>query len=164
MDLVEEHAGNQLCVFCQGQLVWQFRNLTAYLENLFQAWRTNTYIDITISHVTESGMQRWTVLKPNKPADAAVWLTIVNSEEGPGVVSLLPVFTRYVLAQEVQRLVSAMAGHLLTTNHLQQREKNGFQDLRRICRGTDGKRLYVSVSSAVKNNSIATVISLLCSV
>lgn len=33
---VEEHAGNQLCVLCQRQLVWQFRNLTANLEDLLQ--------------------------------------------------------------------------------------------------------------------------------
>lgn len=34
MELVEEHAGDQLCVFCQRQLVWQLRNLTAHLEDL----------------------------------------------------------------------------------------------------------------------------------
>ena len=36
IELVEEHAGNQLCVFCHGQLVWQFRHLTANLEDLLQ--------------------------------------------------------------------------------------------------------------------------------
>lgn len=45
---------------------------------------------------------------------------MVNSEEGPGVVFLFPFFARNILAQEVQRLVSAMARHLLTSNHLQQ--------------------------------------------
>lgn len=43
IELVEEHAGNQLCVVCQRQLVWQFGNLTTHLEDLLQTWRTNTY-------------------------------------------------------------------------------------------------------------------------
>lgn len=73
----------------------------------------------------------------NKLPDADVWLTVVNSEEGPGVVSLFLGIARYILAQEVQRLVSAMARHFLTTNHLHQREENGFQVLRCVCRWTD---------------------------
>lgn len=40
---VEEHAGNQLCVLCHGQLVWQFRNLPTHLEDLPQAWKPNIF-------------------------------------------------------------------------------------------------------------------------
>lgn len=36
VELVEEHASNQLCILCQGQLVWQLRNLATNLEDLFQ--------------------------------------------------------------------------------------------------------------------------------
>lgn len=32
--LVEEYAGNQLCVLCHGKLVGQFGNLTTHLEDL----------------------------------------------------------------------------------------------------------------------------------
>lgn len=71
---------------------------------------------------------------------------MVNCEEGPGVVWLFLVFTRYILAQEVQRLVSAMARDLLISHHFQQREKNGFQVFRCICRGTDGIKEDMSQS------------------
>lgn len=46
IELVEEHAGDQLCVVRQGQLVWQLGNLTTHLEDLLQTWRTNTYMHI----------------------------------------------------------------------------------------------------------------------
>lgn len=59
---------------------------------------------------------------------------MVNCEESSGVVFLFSFFARYIFAQEVQRLVSAMARHLLTGNHLQQREKDSFQVFRCICR------------------------------
>lgn len=36
IELVEEHTSNQLCILCQGQLVWQLRNLATNLEDLFQ--------------------------------------------------------------------------------------------------------------------------------
>lgn len=36
IELVEKHAGNQLCVLCHGQLVWQFGNLTTHLQDLLQ--------------------------------------------------------------------------------------------------------------------------------
>lgn len=41
VELVEEHASNQLCILCQGQLVWQLRNLATNLEDLFQTYRKN---------------------------------------------------------------------------------------------------------------------------
>lgn len=76
-----------------------------------------------------------------------VGLTVINGEEGSGVV-LVFMSAWYILGQEVQRLVSAMARHLLTSNHLQQREKNGLQVFRCICSGTDDKeRLDVPVCS-----------------
>lgn len=42
IDLVEKHTGNQLCVFCHGQLVWQFGNLTTHFEDFLQTYRTKT--------------------------------------------------------------------------------------------------------------------------
>ena len=69
--------------------------------------------------------------------NAIVLLTVINSEESPGVVFVFHVFASNILAQEVQCLVSAMARHLITRNHLQQGEKNGFQVFRGICRWTD---------------------------
>lgn len=36
IELVEEHAGNQLCIVCHGKLVWQLSNLTTHLEDLLQ--------------------------------------------------------------------------------------------------------------------------------
>lgn len=61
---------------------------------------------------------------------------MVNSEESSGVVFFFLFFAGYILAQEVQCLVPATARHLLTSNHLQKREKNGFQVFRSIYRGT----------------------------
>lgn len=55
-----------------------------------------------------------------------LWLTMVNSEEGPGVVFRFLGSARYVPAQEVKCLVSAMARHFLISNHLQQREEDGL--------------------------------------
>lgn len=46
IELVEENAGDQLCVVRQEQLVWQFGNLTTHLEDLLQTWRTNRYMHI----------------------------------------------------------------------------------------------------------------------
>lgn len=66
--------------------------------------------------------------------DVAVWLTVINSEEGLGVVFGFLYNARYILAQEIQCLVSAMARNLLTTNHLHQSEENGFQVFGRICK------------------------------
>lgn len=89
---------------------------------------------------------------------------MVNSEEGPGVALLFLFFARNILAQEVQRLISAMARHLLTSNHLQQREKNGFQVFRCICRGTDDMKDCMSQSVVLlksTNSRIATAIYLL---
>lgn len=43
IELIEEHTGNQLCVLCHGQLVRQFRNLTAHLQDLPKAWKVNTH-------------------------------------------------------------------------------------------------------------------------
>lgn len=71
-------------------------------------------------------------------------LTVVDSEESSGVVFLFPVFPWDILAQEVQRLVSAMARHFFTSNHLQQREKNRFQVFRCICGGEDDIKGYIS--------------------
>lgn len=59
---------------------------------------------------------------------------MVNSEESPGVVFLLSFFARHIFAQEVECLVSAMARHLLTAHHLQQREEDRFQVFGCICR------------------------------
>lgn len=70
-------------------------------------------------------------------------LTVVDSEESSGVVFLFLVFPRNILAQEVQRLVSAMARHFFTSNHLQQREKNSFQVFRCICGGEDDINGYI---------------------
>lgn len=62
---------------------------------------------------------------------------MINGKERPGVVFLFSLFARNILAQQVQSLVSAMARHLLTRNHLQQRQKNSFEVFRCICNGTD---------------------------
>lgn len=84
--------------------------------------------------------------------DAAAGLTVVNSEEGPAVAFLFLVSTRYVLGQQVQCLVSAMAGHFLTSNHLQQREKDGFQVFSCIYRGTvEGGNPVCQVRSTREN-------------
>lgn len=71
---------------------------------------------------------------------------MVNSEEGLGVVFVFQVSAGYILAQEVQCLVSAMARHFLTSNHLHQREENGFQVFRYICRWTDDTKEHMSQS------------------
>lgn len=47
VELVEENAGNQLCVFCQLQLIGKFWNLTADLQNLLEA-----YVFISIKKTT----------------------------------------------------------------------------------------------------------------
>lgn len=74
---------------------------------------------------------------------------MVNSEESSGVVFLFLVFPRDILAQEVQRLVSAMARHFFTSNHLQQREKNSFQVFRCICGGENDIKVYISHSAVL---------------
>lgn len=61
------------------------------------------------------------------------WLTVVDGEESPGVVFLFSVFARHIFAEEVECLVPAMARHLLTANHLQQREEDSFQVFGCIC-------------------------------
>lgn len=70
-----------------------------------------------------------------KAINAAVRLTMINGKECPGVVFLFSDFARNILAQQVQSLISAVAGHLLTRNHLQQRQKNSFKVFRCICNG-----------------------------
>lgn len=60
---------------------------------------------------------------------------MINGKERPGVVFLFSDFARNVLAQQVQSLISAVAGHLLTGNHLQQRQKNSFEVFGCICNG-----------------------------
>lgn len=77
-----------------------------------------------------------------KAVNAALWLTVINGKEGPGVVFLFSDFARDILAQQVQRLISAVAGHLLTRNHLQQRQKNRFKVFRCICNGRGAMSKY----------------------
>lgn len=65
------------------------------------------------------------------------WFTVIDSKEGPGIVFFFSDAARHILAQQVQSLIPAMARHLLTCNHLQQREKNRFKVFRCICNGTE---------------------------
>lgn len=125
VELVKEHTGNQLCVLGQRQLVWKFGDLAAHFEDLPQTWRPNTCLHETRTAKVESMQIR--------AMSAALWLTMINGEECPGVVFLSSDFARNILAQQVQRLISAMAGDLLTCNHLQQRQKNSFKVFRGIC-------------------------------
>lgn len=54
------------------------------------------------------------IMKPELPPEiqrisyGEAWLTVINSEKGPGVVSVFLVPTRDVFGEEVQCLVSAM--------------------------------------------------------
>lgn len=82
---------------------------------------------------------------------AAFWLTVINSKERAGIVFFLSDFARNILAQQIQSLISAMARHLLTRNHLQQREKNRFKVFGCICNGTK----YIIVSIKNTNMCIA---------
>lgn len=134
VELVEEHTGNQLCVLGQRQLVWEFGDLAAHLEDLPQTWRPNTHLHEKIS--AEVGSMQI------KAVNAALRLTVINGEERPGVVSLLSDFARNVLAQQVQSLISAVARHLRTRNHLQQRQKNSFKVFRCICNGRASMNKY----------------------
>lgn len=88
--------------------------------------------------------------------NATVLLTVINSEESSGVVFVFLVFASNILAQEVQCLVSTMARHLITSNHLQQREKNGFQVFRCICRWTDD--IKDCISQRCKKNTYRSIL------
>lgn len=78
-----------------------------------------------------------------KAMTAAFWLTMIDSKEGAGIVFFFSDSARNILAQQIQSLISAMARHLLTRDHLQQREKNRFKVFRCICDGT--KYIIVSI-------------------
>lgn len=113
VELVKEHTGNLLCVLGQRQLVRKFGDLAAHLEDLPQTWRPTTYLHENIPPQVESVQI--------KARNAALWLTVINGEECPGVVFLFFDFARNILAQQVESLISAVARHLLTRNHFQQR-------------------------------------------
>lgn len=75
---------------------------------------------------------------------------MINSKEGAGIVFFFSDFARNILAQQIQSLISAMARHLLTRNHLQQREKNRFKVFRCIWNGIK----YIRLS--IKNTNMCT--------
>lgn len=53
VELVEEHAGDQLRVLSQRQLVRKFGDLAAHLKDLPQTWRPNTYLHETTAAKVE---------------------------------------------------------------------------------------------------------------